>query len=167
MSGKKKSGRGTIRPDATLNRYNVELLRCIDEMRYKRDELHKDIFDLSEEQKKIQSDLGLLTVKLAEVNESLCRRCKEQADCDTLIIQYDSAYQKIVQGSEHLLGDVRKAVEHVAPEFLSARHETPTSLRKSRSPSRQTTSTRGSLSKSQTQISLPALSTSRVSTGDV
>lgn len=166
MSGKKKSARGDPRADATLNRYNVELLRCIDEMRYKRDELHKDIFDLTEEQKKLQSDLGILTVKLAEVNESLCRKCKDRGDCDTLIIQYDNAYQKIVQGSEHLLGDLRKSVEHVAPEFLSARHETPTSFRKSRSPSRQTTSTRGSWSKSQTQMSMP-LSTSRMSTGDV
>ncbi|CAC5393163.1 unnamed protein product [Mytilus coruscus] len=164
MSGKKKSAKP--KPDATLHRYNVELLRCIDEMRYKRDELHKDIFDLTEEQKKIESDLGTLTLKLAEVNESLCRKCKDQAECDTLIIEYDSAFQKLVQGSENLLGSMRRAVETVAPELLTARHETPSSFRKSRSPSRQTTSTRGSLSKSQTQMSM-RLSTSRMSTGEL
>ena len=159
MSGKRKSAKP--KPDATLQRYNVELLRCIDEMRYKRDDLHKDIFSLTEEQTKIETDLAQLTIKLAELNESLCRKYKEQAECDALII--DSAFQKLVQGSENLLGSMKRAVEAVAPDILTARHETPSTFRKSRSPSRQTTSTRGSLSKSQTQMSMP-LSTSRVST---
>ncbi|VDH97619.1 Hypothetical predicted protein [Mytilus galloprovincialis] len=162
MSRKKKSAKP--KPDATLHRYNVDLIRCIDEMRYKRDELHKDIYDLTEEQKKIESDLGTLTVKLADVNENLCRKCKDQAECDTLIMEYEK--QKLVQGSENLLGSMRLAVGTVAPELLTARHETPSSFRKSRSPSRQTTITRGSLSKSQTQMSL-RLSTSRMSTGEL
>ena len=161
MSGKRKSAKP--KPDATLQRYNVELLRCIDEMRYKRDDLHKDIFSLTEEQTKIETDLAQLTIKLAELNERLWRKYKEQAESDALIIEYDSAFQKLVQGSENLLGSMKRAVEAVAPDILTARHETPSTFRKSRSPSRQTTSTRGSLSKSQTQMSMP-LSTSRVST---
>jgi hypothetical protein len=65
MSGKRKFAKP--KPDATLQRYNVELLRCIDEMRYKRDDLHKDIFSLTEEQTKIETDLAQLTIKLAGI----------------------------------------------------------------------------------------------------
>ncbi|KAK3107745.1 hypothetical protein FSP39_021313 [Pinctada imbricata] len=118
--------------DAILQKYNVELLHCLDEMKYKRDELHRDVISLKEEQGKLQSDILLITAQLAKVNESLCHKLAEKDECDRVISEYEDAFQRLIDGSENLLTSVRKAVQMVAPDVIIEEEEP------SRTTSRQT-----------------------------
>ena len=71
--------------DAVVQRYNLELLHCLDEMKLKRDELHRDVISLTDEQTKLQGDLLMLTSQLGRVNESLCHRLAEKDQCDHMV----------------------------------------------------------------------------------
>lgn len=82
-SSRRKKSEKAVQPrkeDAFLQRYNVELLKCIDDMKLKRDEVHRDILTLSEEQHKLEYDVTHLTGQLARVNESLCKKMKQQTE---------------------------------------------------------------------------------------
>lgn len=54
--------------------YNNELVKCIEDLREKREEINKQILKEEEEKAKIQRDLSLLTDRLAGINESLARK---------------------------------------------------------------------------------------------
>lgn len=104
--------------DAVLQRYNVDLLKCLDDMKYRRDDIHKEILTLQNEQIKIQSDLGELTSRLSKINESICHKIAEQENCDRTIAEYEVAFTKLIEGSEHLLTSLRHAVETVLPDIV-------------------------------------------------
>lgn len=111
LSDKEKS-------DAVLQRYNVELLKCLDDMKYRRDDIHKEILTLQNEQIKIQSDLGELTSRLSKINESICHKISEQENCDRTIAEYEVAFTKLIEGSENLLTSLKHAVETVLPDIV-------------------------------------------------
>lgn len=132
------------RTDAYLQKTNLDLLNCVDEMRLKRDDLQKDIKNLKEEQYKLQYDLGMMTTQLTKINESLCRKLVERERFDSLITDYDTAFNQLVTGSETLLTNMRKTLGTIAPEFLADdADQISTTSRRSRS-SRQSHSSAGS-----------------------
>lgn len=49
-------------------------MKCIEDLREKREEINKQILKEEEEKAKIQRDLSLLTDRLAGINESLARK---------------------------------------------------------------------------------------------
>ena len=49
---------------ATLQNYNNELVKCIEDLREKREELNKQIMKEEEDKGKIQKELSLLTDRL-------------------------------------------------------------------------------------------------------
>lgn len=57
-----------------MQNYNNELVKCIEDLREKREEINKQILKEEEEKAKIQRDLSLLTDRLAGINESLARK---------------------------------------------------------------------------------------------
>ncbi|KAJ9530856.1 hypothetical protein QJQ45_028822, partial [Haematococcus lacustris] len=59
---------------AALQSQNNELVKCIDDLREKREEIIKQIKDDEQEKNKIQQDLQILTKRLAQVNESIARK---------------------------------------------------------------------------------------------
>ena len=61
---------------ATLLNYNSELVKCIEDLREKREEVNKSINEDSEEKAKIQNDLRILTERLSRINESLARKVR-------------------------------------------------------------------------------------------
>ncbi|XP_060063846.1 uncharacterized protein LOC132544288 [Ylistrum balloti] len=134
------------RADAYLQRTNIELLNCVDEMRLKRDDLQKDIKNLKDEQCKLQYDLGMMTTQLTKINESLCKKLVERERFDSLITDYETAFNQLVSGSESLLANMRKTLGSIAPEFLTCAEDADqisTISRRSRS-SRQSHSSAGS-----------------------
>lgn len=146
-SSRKKKNDKVIQPrkeDAFIQRYNMELLKCIDDMKLKRDEVHRDILTLSEEQHKLEHDVTQLTAQLARVNESLCKKMKQQTECDELLKEYDEAFHKILYGQQTLLANVRKSVNTVAPSVILEESEvTSQSSRQAARSSRMSFSTRG------------------------
>ncbi|XP_061165139.1 microtubule nucleation factor SSNA1-like [Saccostrea cucullata] len=93
---------------AALQSYNNELVKCINDLCSKRDELHKQILQEEEEKQKLQNDIRILTERLAKVNESLSKKMASRNDFDKTIAETESAYMKILESSQTLLNVLKK-----------------------------------------------------------
>ena len=80
---------------ATLLNYNSELVKCIEDLREKREEVNKSINEDSEEKAKIQNDLRILTERLARINDNLARKISSRNEYDKTIQETESAYSKV------------------------------------------------------------------------
>uniref|UniRef100_A0A3Q0SS82 Sjogren syndrome nuclear autoantigen 1 n=1 Tax=Amphilophus citrinellus TaxID=61819 RepID=A0A3Q0SS82_AMPCI len=104
---------------AALQTYNNELVKCIEELCSKRDELNRQIKQEEEEKERLQHDIRVLSEKLSRVNESLTQRLAARATFDRTIAETEAAYTKILESSQSLLsvlkqeaGNLSKATEH-------------------------------------------------------
>ncbi|KAF5909449.1 Sjoegren syndrome nuclear autoantigen 1, partial [Clarias magur] len=79
---------------AALQTYNNELVKCIEELFCKRDELNKQIQLEEDEKSRLQHDIHLLTEKLNRVSESLDRRLATRRELDRTITETEAAYMK-------------------------------------------------------------------------
>ncbi|XP_034457247.1 Sjoegren syndrome nuclear autoantigen 1 [Hippoglossus hippoglossus] len=103
---------------AALQTYNNELVKCIEDLYYKRDELNRQIKDEEVEKDRLQHDVRVLTEKLSRVNESLAQRLATRDTFDRTIAESEAAYTKILESSQSLLsilkqeaGNLSKAAE--------------------------------------------------------
>ena len=88
---------------ATLQNYNNELVKCIEDMREKREEVNKQILKEEEEKAKIQKDLSILTDRQSKINESLTGKVQARNEYDKTIQETEAAYMKILESSQTLL----------------------------------------------------------------
>ena len=88
---------------ASLQNYNNELVKCIEDLREKREEVNRQILREEEEKAKIQKDLSLLTDRLSHINESLARKVQARNEYDKTIQETEAAYMKILESSQTLL----------------------------------------------------------------
>ena len=88
---------------ATLQNYNNELVKCIEVLREKREEVNRQILKEEEEKAKIQKDLSILTDRLSKINESLARKVQARNEYDKTIQETEAAYMKIMESSQTLL----------------------------------------------------------------
>ncbi|EDO46009.1 predicted protein, partial [Nematostella vectensis] len=88
---------------AALQTYNNELVKCIEDLCTKRDELQKQILSEEEEKNKLQNDIRILTERLAKINESLARKIASRNEYDKTIAETEAAYMKILESSQTLL----------------------------------------------------------------
>ena len=58
----------------SLSNYNQELVRCIEDLREKREEVNRSILRDEEEKAKIQRELTKMTERLGKLNEDLARK---------------------------------------------------------------------------------------------
>jgi Sjoegren syndrome nuclear autoantigen 1 len=86
-----------------LQNYNNELVRCIDDLREKREEVNRNILRDEEEKAKIQKELTRLTERLSKINEELARRMQARNEFDQTIQETEAAYMKILESSQTLL----------------------------------------------------------------
>lgn len=93
---------------AALQSYNNELVKCINDLCGKRDELHKQILQEEEEKQKLQNDIRILTERLAKVNESLSKKMASRNEFDKTIAETESAYMKILESSQTLLNVLKR-----------------------------------------------------------
>ncbi|KAL4228552.1 Sjoegren syndrome nuclear autoantigen 1 [Mactra antiquata] len=106
-------------PDAALKQYSLELLSCVDEMRYKRDCLHKQILNEMKEKEKIQNDLRKITDRLVKVNETICDKVVARNRLDDTIKETESAFTNLATSSENLLQFMKKVTATILPEILT------------------------------------------------
>ncbi|XP_032993619.1 Sjoegren syndrome nuclear autoantigen 1 [Lacerta agilis] len=99
---------------AALQSYNNELVKCIEDLSLKRDELSKQIRQEEEEKGKLQNDIRILTDKLSRVNESLARKMASRNEFDRTIAETEAAYMKILESSQTLLNVLRKEANNLA-----------------------------------------------------
>lgn len=95
---------------AVLQSYNNELVKCIEDLCTKRDELQSQILFEEEEKSKLQNDIRILTEKLAKVNESLAKKISSRNEYDKMISDTETAYMKILESSQALLHVLKKEV---------------------------------------------------------
>ncbi|XP_026068328.1 microtubule nucleation factor SSNA1 [Carassius auratus] len=93
---------------AALQTYNNELVKCIEELCSKREDLNRLIQQEEAEKSRLQHDIRVLTEKLSRVNESLARRLAARADFDRTIAETEAAYMKILESSQTLLSVLKK-----------------------------------------------------------
>nr|XP_039252104.1 Sjoegren syndrome nuclear autoantigen 1 homolog [Styela clava] len=98
---------------AALQSYNNELVKCIEDLCSKRDELHRQISQEEEEKQKLQSDIRILTERLAKINESLAKKMSSRNEFDKTIAETEAAYMKILETSQTLLNSVKGSLNHV------------------------------------------------------
>ncbi|XP_053551520.1 microtubule nucleation factor SSNA1 [Bombina bombina] len=93
---------------AALQTYNNELVKCIEDLCSKRDELNRQIQQEDEEKNKLQNDIRILTEKLCRVNENLARKMASRDEFDKTIAETEAAYMKILESSQTLLNVLKK-----------------------------------------------------------
>ena len=98
---------GLLRWRPTEN-FNNELVRCIEDLREKREEVNRQILKDEEEKAKIQKDLSILTDRLGKINESLLKRQQARNEYDRTIGETEAAYMKILESSHTLLNVLRR-----------------------------------------------------------
>ena len=72
-------------PPVNLNTFNSELVRCLEDLRDRREEVNRVILAEEEEKAKIQKDISLLTDRLSKLNESLVRKVQGASPTTTTV----------------------------------------------------------------------------------
>ncbi|KAL0585415.1 hypothetical protein ABG067_004765 [Albugo candida] len=88
---------------ATLQNYNNELVKCIEDLREKREEMNRAIAKQEEEKSKIQRDIAVLSNRLEAICEDLSHKVTARDEYDRTIHETEAAYMKILESSQTLL----------------------------------------------------------------
>lgn len=88
---------------AALQNHNNELVKCIDDLREKREEITKQLREDEAEKAKIQAELQTLTKRLAQINDSIARKSETRNEYEKVIQETEAAYLKILESSQTLL----------------------------------------------------------------
>lgn len=75
--------------------YSNEMIKCIDEMMMKRDEVNKEIIAEQTEQKALQKDIMTLTTKLSELSVSICKKISVRKEFDKTIAKTEAQYRQL------------------------------------------------------------------------
>jgi len=88
--------------EPTLNGYNQELSKCIDELEQKKKSIQIEIDNEQQKKTDVQGQLRDLTEKLSRINDSLGRKVSARNEYDTTIQETEAAYLKILESSQTL-----------------------------------------------------------------
>ena len=105
---------------ASLQNYNNELVKCVEDLREKREEINRQILKEEEEKAKIQRDLSILTDRLSTINESLARKIQARNEYDRTIQDTEAAYMKIVESSQTLLQVLKRETVNLVKKKQSS-----------------------------------------------
>jgi Sjoegren syndrome nuclear autoantigen 1 len=98
---------------ASLQNYNNELVKCIEDLREKREEINRQILRDEEAKAKIQQDLAIFTKRLSEVNEELAKKIQTRNEYDRTIQETEAAYMKILESSQTLLQVLKRETQNL------------------------------------------------------
>lgn len=93
---------------ATLQNYNSELVKCIEELREKRTIIGREISKDEETRARIQADIAHLTKKLTDITEELNKKNATLNEYNRTIQETEAAYMKILESSQTLLSVLRR-----------------------------------------------------------
>ncbi|KAL0223416.1 hypothetical protein P9112_002806 [Eukaryota sp. TZLM1-RC] len=96
---------------ARLQNYNNELVRSIETLREKREEIIRQIECEKQEKAKIQADLKVLTERLTSLNESIANKQAGLEDFTRTIEESQNAFNKILESSHTLLNVLRRETQ--------------------------------------------------------
>merc|ERR1712006_6429 len=87
---------------ATLDGYNSELSKCIEELENQRKTISTEMELEQQKKTDVQTQLRELTEKLSRINDSLGRKVSARNEYDTTIQETEAAYLKILESSQTL-----------------------------------------------------------------
>lgn len=105
---------------ASLQNYNNELVKCIEDLREKREEINRQILKEEEDKAKIQRDLSVLTDRLSTINEALARKIQARNEYDRTIQETEAAYMKILESSQTLLQVLKRETVNLTKKKQSS-----------------------------------------------
>eukprot|EP01112_Ceratiomyxa_fruticulosa_P019723 TRINITY_DN651_c0_g1_i10.p1 TRINITY_DN651_c0_g1~~TRINITY_DN651_c0_g1_i10.p1 ORF type:complete len:112 (+),score=20.70 TRINITY_DN651_c0_g1_i10:248-583(+) len=88
---------------AELQSYNNELVKCLEDLREKREEVHRQILKEEDERDKIQNDIRILNERLSRIEASLSKKLAARTEYDRTIRETETSYMKILESSQILL----------------------------------------------------------------
>lgn len=96
-----------------MQNYNNELVKCIEDLRDRREAINREILNDEAAKAKIQQDLALLTKRLAEINEDLAKKITTRNEYDRTIQETEAAYMKILESSQTLLQVLKRETNNL------------------------------------------------------
>ena len=98
---------------SNLQTYNNELVKTVEELRYRRAVLQDQIGKEETEKRALQSQIHNLSETLTRINESLAKKIQLKEEYERIIVETDKAYQKILESSQILLNVVKQESSHL------------------------------------------------------
>lgn len=89
--------------NGSLKNYNYELVKSIEDLREKREELNRQILKEEDEKAKVEAELARLHEALRLITESLEAKITTRNNYDKTIQETEQAYIKILESSQTLL----------------------------------------------------------------
>ena len=80
---------------SSLHSYNSDLVKCLQDLRQKREIVHKEIVSEEREKARVQKQLADLTEQLQRLNDSIGRKTQSRNDYDKTIHETEAAYMKV------------------------------------------------------------------------
>lgn len=93
---------------AALQTYNNELVKCLEELCERRNDLQNDIQKDEQDKAQLERQLQSLQQQLDKVNKSLAEKLETRDKYDKTITESEKAYLKILESSQVLLNVVKK-----------------------------------------------------------
>jgi len=106
----------------SVQKYLKEVCTNIQELKYRREDIDKEISELNEEKKHLQIDIARTTSELSKLNESLFSKAVHIKELNQLEEDYNRQWDKLIEGSEILLRSMSRATveierQHTAGTF--------------------------------------------------
>ena len=80
---------------ASLQNYNNELVKCLQDLKSKRDTVHKEMINEEREKSRVQKQLAELTEQLHRLNELIAIKSQTRNEYDKTIQETEAAYMKV------------------------------------------------------------------------
>jgi Sjoegren syndrome nuclear autoantigen 1 len=95
-------------PNSNLSHYNNELIKILEDLRERREELNRSLLADEEEKASIAKEISRLTNRLTNINEQIIKKEQAKKQYDETIKQSEEAYIHIRDSSEKLLNVLKK-----------------------------------------------------------
>nr|CAH8823104.1 unnamed protein product [Trichobilharzia regenti]CAH8823114.1 unnamed protein product [Trichobilharzia regenti] len=105
-----------------LQQHNTELIKLIEDLCQKRDQLQKAIIEEDDEKNRLQHDMRIISEKLAKVNDSLSKKLVIRNSYDKAIAESQQAYSKLLENSHVLLNVLQSNQEKMKDKFAKSYH---------------------------------------------
>ncbi|CEO97681.1 13 kDa deflagellation-inducible protein [Plasmodiophora brassicae] len=104
---------------ASLQNYNIELAKCIEDLREKRDRVCQAMTKDERDRVAVQKELTALTEKYHKLEESIAKKKETVEEYDRTIRETEAAYMKILESSQTLLHVLKRETQNLSKRRLS------------------------------------------------
>jgi Sjoegren syndrome nuclear autoantigen 1 len=104
----------TSQTGASIQTYNSELVRCLEDLKAKREQLNQEIFHEDQQKSDTEKKIQKLSETLHHLEDSLAHKTQARGDYDTTIQETESAYMKILESSQTLLHVLKKETANLS-----------------------------------------------------